>query len=118
MKSWVGLSHIQETKLSDILHPTIYKDETGELFLEITPEGVPFIHCYIYKWTKETYKHQKEIWKYVVKYLGERGFTFIYAASKDAKLEHFARMFGFETTEVEILDTHGDVRRVLKCSTN
>lgn len=104
--------------MSDILHPTIYKDETGELFLEITPDGFPFIHCYIYKWTKEAYKHQKMVWGMVMKSLEKHGFKTIYAASLDEKLERFAKMFGFELTEDYRLDTRGDTRRVLKCSIN
>lgn len=115
MRYWDGLLHIQALLLSKILHPTIYKDDTGELFLELTPDNMPIIHCYIYKWTKSSYKHQKLVWESVITALKNKGYETIYAAAKDEKLIKFAKMFGFEPTETYIIDTEQDTRRLLKC---
>lgn len=115
MKYWDGLLRIQEPQLSDIHHPSIYKDETGEVFLEINPYGIPVIHCYIYKWSKESYKHQKEVFASIMKALKNKGYDVIYAPAIDEKLIRFAKMFGFELTDEEAPLSDGRIRRVMKC---
>lgn len=99
-----------------IKHPTLYKDETGELFLEMF-KGVPIIHCYIYKWSKDNYKKHKIVWEEVVQHFKNKGFPAMYAARKkeDTKLKKYAEKFGFEDTDEELLDSNGNLRRVMKC---
>ena len=101
--------------MSDIKHPTIYKDETLELFLEFTEDNMPFIHCYVYKWSTEIYKQHKVIWQSVIDTLRAKGYSTIYAGAMDNKLVKFARMFGFEETEMLFEDSHHNIRRILKC---
>ena len=101
-----------------ILHKSIYKDETGEVFLEKDNGLGIFIHCYSYKWTKESYKHYKNVWQVLLNALEEQGIPEVKAARhlEDEKLKKFAEKFGFKDTDELILDSEGNTRRVMKCS--
>jgi hypothetical protein len=101
--------------LSDIKHKSIYKDDTGELFLEQTDFGL-VIHMYSYKWSKETYNHYIEVWVDLIEQLQDKGYTEVFAAIKDLKLLRFASMFGFEITDKTIEDNNNETRVLMKCS--
>lgn len=100
-----------------ILHPTIYKDDTGEVWLERDKGFGYFIHMYAYEWSKDSYNHYKRIWKIILQELSKAGISEVNAAAKldDEKLIKFASKFGFKITDNYILDTNGDIRRVMKC---
>lgn len=104
--------------MPDILHKSIYKDDTGELFLEINPELGPIIHMYSYKWSKEVYKHYGQVWTALLQRLADEGHTYLHAAIllDDRRLCHFAKLFGFEDTGEEITDNTGNIRRLMKCA--
>lgn len=101
-----------------ILHPTIYKDDNAELFLEKSEIGV-FIHCYVYKWSKESFRQFQEIWDSVLDSLLLEGYKEVKAAIEieDIKLFRFASFFGFLPTGTFISDTKGAIREVYTCLT-
>jgi len=97
----------------DAKHPCIYDDENVTLYLEICPDGLPLIHCRVHKWTHNTFKEFKEIWKSLTDIFKEKKYIGIYAPDMDSKLYKFAKMFGFETTEGFSLGEDGIMRRLL-----
>ena len=100
-----------------IKHPKIYEDDTGALFLEMNFDFGPIIHCYSYKWSKDTAKHYGKVWTDVLQALENKGFHHVYAAVRedDKRLKHFAAMYGFEDTMEAIIDNEGTFRRLMKC---
>jgi len=104
--------------MSDIKHPTIYKDEDIELFLETHPYWKLLIHCYVAKWNRTNYFKFIHLWLELSEQLKNKGFEYIYAAvlRSDEKLKKFAEMFGFKTTGTFLKDNEKNEREVFKCS--
>lgn len=96
-----------------INHKCIYSDDTGKLWLEVY-NGLPFIHCHSYKWSKDKYKHYLEVWSELLIELKDKRIPYLYSAIKenDDKLVKFASMFGMERTEKYITDSKGEARTV------
>ena len=104
-----------------ILHPTIYKDENVELFLEIYDKdgwGL-FIHCYVYNWSREIFRDFQDIWDSVLDQALLQGYDKINACiqTDNIKLLRFASFFGFAPTGTYILDSKGIEREIYTCLT-
>lgn len=104
--------------MSDIIHPTVYKDDDVEVFIETHPHWEILIHCYVYKWNKTKYHRFLEIWSTLMEELNLMGYEKIHAAIlvEDRRLQKFAAMFGFENTGVVLQDKE-EYRSVYKCLT-
>jgi len=105
--------------MSKILHPTIYKDDNLELFLETHPHWGVLIHCYVYSWSRCKYEEFLHIWDEVLEQLCSRGYENIYAAvlREDRRLKKFSTMFGFTSTGTYLRDTDNNEREVFICLT-
>ena len=90
----------------------IYKDDSLELHLEDTKEGLYFIHCNSFKWSLSEYKHYLDVFSELMLQLADKGITKVYAAINNKKLEKFASMFGFVEDNWSVKDTRGDEREV------
>lgn len=104
-----------------ILHPTIYKDENVELFLEIYSKdgwGL-FLHCYVYNCSREIFKDFHNIWDSVLDNLIVHGYDKINACipTGDIKLIRFASTFGFSPTGTYLVDSEGIEREIYTCLT-
>ena len=106
---------------SKILHPTIYKDENIELFLEeYSKDGWGlFIHCYVYNCNSEIFKGFHVLWDSVLDVLLLQGYDKIGACIRtdDIKLIMFATSFGFGPTGTFISDNEGTEREIYTCLT-
>ena len=104
--------------MSKILHPSIYKDDDVELFLETHPHWKLLIHCHVHKWNKTKYYEFLGIWEALMEALKGKGYEHIHAAilTDDNRLQKFASMFGFEDTGV-VLHDREEHRGVYKCIT-
>jgi len=99
----------------DAKHPCIYDDDNVTLYLEMSEEIYPFIHCTVHKWTHNTLREFKNIWTSVLNTFKKKGYKEIYAPDMDDKITRFAKMFGFRKIEGQILGEDLKVRGVLKC---
>lgn len=113
-----GLWWLVGIKMSDIKHPSVYKDDNCELFLEVFHSKV-LVHCYIYKWRKGLIEKFDVIFLQLLEQLKLKNIPCLYAAilPEDYKLKKFAAMFGFDETEETILDNEKNVRELYKCLT-
>lgn len=104
--------------MSEILYPTIYKDDNWELFLETHPYYKLIIHCYVYNWSKKNYKQFLLVWEELLVQLKLRNYSSISAAirAEDRKLMKFSEMFGFEDTGVRLSCPNKEVRGIFTCS--
>ena len=105
--------------MSKILHPTIYKDDSIELFLETDKYWGVFMHCYVYKWSRSTLREFRVLWDEVLDQLETKGLSTVHVAIKlhDHKLERFTALFGFSSTGVILKDNKGDERMIYQCLT-
>ena len=102
--------------MEEILHPTVYKDDTGQIWLERVEDGRIFIHVHSYKYTPSTYKHYWNVWGGLLLELADKGIEEVYAGINNEKLAKFALSFGFNPTGEMFDDDKGNVRSVWKCS--
>lgn len=104
-----------------ILHPTIYKDENIEIFLEIyDKEGWGlFAHCYVTNWSKELFKDFQEIWDSILDNLLLRGYDkiHVYIPTSDMKIIRFVSLFGFQPIGTFLKDSEGIEREIYTCLT-
>ena len=75
---------------------TIYENDMVELTLEVV-EGLPYLHCTVTQWSKESYNQFMEEWIGVLEQLKAEGIDYLFTWSPDKQSAKFARMFGFKT---------------------
>jgi len=102
-----------EALLSDNL-TCIYKDDTVELFFEYHEEIGLIFHVTSHKWSKAVYRHYKEVFESVMGALKAKGHRRLSApiARDDKRLQHFARLFGFQQTDQLVLCTDASTKYI------
>lgn len=79
----------------DIQHPSVYKDEDVEVFIEDSTIGW-MLHCHVFNWSKGVYSKLLDLLVDIIKHAPRNE---VYALSFDDKLTKFAAMFGLESID-------------------
>lgn len=74
---------------------TLLNDDYVTLKIEVV-DNLPYLHCDVHKWSKESYKHMLHLWHHIRKACIDNDILFMFAWAETSKIDHFARMFGMQ----------------------
>jgi len=97
----------------NIVHDTVYEDDTVVIYLEYHKDFPVVFHCTAKRWSKSVCLHFYSVWSRLRKVLIRKGYEEVYAGVDNKLLKKFATMYGFQTTGTSVLDSEGKIRELM-----